>query len=251
MEFRPTPDVDPVELSFDEFAALVRTGTVRPKAQYRSKWTNYEWRPVDRIPKFLELVPPDYEYEAELRERREESARRELEARRLEELEASYASGELIETRYGLETLEHVASSPGVVGAARFMILPSFAAERVVTFRFGKRSVALEGVYQEHVGQGPPLTCEPRVIRSQGKLRYSKIPRPFTSWQTFLHQAFDLPPCRTPTLDGVSYVQRILVDGRVRIAVWSNPNSRTPRQFNMVRAYLACLRMAGMGEIGE
>ena len=258
MEFRPTPEDDPVELTFTEFDELVRAGTMRPKAQYRSKWTNYEWRSVDRIPRFLRLIPPDYKYEDELKERRAEIAESRLQAERQAEFYETYVSGELIESCYGLEPLEKVALDPGVVGAARFIILPSRKSERVVTFRFGAKSLSLEGVVGEAsvfhaiVDAGlPRRPYESRLARLQGDLGYSDAPAPFTSWETYVDRAVDAPSCRSFVLDGVGYGQRVLVKGEVVAVRWSNPGREHARQTALVRAYRECLRKAGMGELCE
>ncbi|MDJ0607718.1 MAG: hypothetical protein QNJ67_01980 [Kiloniellales bacterium] len=258
MEFRPTPQDEPVELTFEEFDELVRAGTVRPKAQYRSKWTNYEWRPVDRIPRFLRLIPPGYKYEDELKERRAEIAESLLQAERQAEFYETYVSGELIESCYGLEPLEKVALDPGVVGAARFIILPSFATERVVTFRFGPKSLSLEGVVGEEsvfhaVAKAglPRRPYESRLVHLQGDLGYYEAPAPFTSWETFVDKAVDAPSCFAFVLDGVGYAQRVLVKGEVVAVRWFNPGHEREhaRQTALVRAYCECLRKAGMGEL--
>ncbi len=254
MEFRPTPDDDPVELTFDEFDDLVCSGNIRPKAQYRSKWTDYEWRPVDQIPRFLRLIPPNYKYEEELKDRRAEIAESLLHAQRLDKFAAYYGSGELIESCYGLEPLQQVALDRGVVGAARFIILPSFRSERVITFRFGAKSLSLEGVVGEaSVGREilqaglPQRPYEARLVRLQGELEPSEAPPPMTSWGSYVESAADAVSCRSFILDGVSYLQRIQVDGEV--AHWSNPGREHVEQITLVRAYFACLRKAGMGEL--
>jgi hypothetical protein len=262
MELRLTPDGDPIELSIDDFKELVRGGSVHPNAQFRDKGTA-KWISVTTNSSFLRNIPVNYKYQNKLEclcaKAAEERRKDEEMKARLWGLYDEYP-GCSVEKLYGISPLNKVYLETGAVGAARLIVFPSFAAERVFTFIFRSNCVCIESVYGPHPtnlyrkfepGSLEPQPCSYKVTRLRAELGYSSLPEPFQSWEAFRHRAVDLQSCECLCFDGASFLQKVLVDDEIQYAHWSNPDEGFPDQAAMVDAYAECIEKAGLYEIGE
>jgi hypothetical protein len=272
MELRLTFEAEPMTLSIEEFKELIRAGKVGSKSLYREFWTNGDWRAVDTLPLFQRMAAPDYSYEAELQQERKFFAQREKEKEMdalvsplVESRHSEYQTGELIERCYGLSALFEAASEPDTVGVARFLVLPSFKPELVVTFHFKTSflhvearvsdtsvshllSNAVDHAYKTGDQQQLREFCyNSKLTRTEGRLRYQDAPEPFGSWLAFTRRALELESCSSLALDGSSYLQRVLHAGEVHTVEWSNPEEISwPKQTKMVKTYFNCLTAAGL-----
>lgn len=267
LELRHASNEAPIEMSVEDFCQQVRTGTVEATACYRAFWTNGEWRPVHSLPAYRKNKPVELYSKEDL----EAQARREELVRKRQELFATYRTGALIERYYNIGELHETCVQNDAIGIARFMVLPSFQPESVFTFSFRTDSIeidavrAVESVWNSVWNLSQRIEAQIRgaedvesvevgafhsdqLLRRVGALAYNEAPPMMASWTAFIDAARKLSSCSTLTLDGICYVQKVLVEGTVRNAMWANPRQREcPGQKTMVDAYRECIEQARLG----
>jgi hypothetical protein len=154
-----------------------------------------------------------------------------------------------LEFRFGVSPLQELRSAPGVIGVARFVVMPSFSGESVQTFVYGQREVSIEVCHAEHslwysLGGGNWVS----PLKKTYTKALGELPTPLSDW-TALKEAAQAAPTVTfaiidgqeyRTLDGVLYRHQLADSDTILYAAWSNPNelaSNHVSQVRLVRAY--------------
>jgi hypothetical protein len=271
MKIRLRPEDPEQELTRGDFKRLVREGRVSPSSLVQDpELTRGEWWAADDLRAFHRYSPtvhPPGPHLAATWTPQEAFYDRSVwlswEGAKAAE---DYEHGTLIEDRYGLPPLETVAGEPGVTGVSRFMILPSFRPERVITLVFRAPDVSLEAVMsatssvwaslsQSWDAAGRPFEPEsfdPRsMVRRTTTRPAAETTAIFMTWERLAALAVEAPSCRTLALDGMGYRHKITIDGGLLDASWGNPvEDKHPRQTELIRAYAQLLTSVGLDDFG-
>lgn len=224
-----------------------------------SELTGGEWRTADNLRAFHRYSPQSYPEGPYLAGQRDKFRPTEEQLRRSRVGLDAYEKGELIETCYGFVPFERLG--PRV---SRFMILPSFHPERIITLAFGPEGLLVEAAMntQTSVWYSVPQVCfdskgvpvEPLPFDSGSIIRKSttlKDAGAFPDWEKFSQLAALAGDAYTACCDGIGYRHRVKFDHGQIEARWSNPTpSEHPRQWDLLHAYLRLLEVAGMSEFG-
>lgn len=183
---------------------------------------------------------------------------------RVSEFRRAYMTDpEFVDRRYELPAVSELASSPGVVGVARYIEFPSFEAERLFTLVYRAGAVEVSAV----VGESSLWCSVPAVYRdeksgewgvedgepfepSRAWRRSAILPLPsqqcppiLRNWEAVREAAAQAGNCSTDACDGVWYRHRAAGQEFHEVADWYNPD--TPEhapQLALIEAYVALLR---------
>jgi hypothetical protein len=168
-----------------------------------------------------------------------------------------------LESRFGVRPLQELRLAPGVVGVARFIVMPAFSGESVNTFVYRAREVSIEVCSAEHslwhsLYEGD---WAPPVTRTYTKV-LDDLPAPLNPWQSLKEAAQSAPTVdvaivdgeRWLTCDGVIYRHHI-VDADVYLyAEWHNPRERASNhvvQVRLVKAYDQVFQSCGVPRVAR
>jgi hypothetical protein len=161
-----------------------------------------------------------------------------------------------IEHAYRLPSLAHLLKSPNAVGVARFLTLPAFTPERILTLIYTDAAVAVTiaigntSLYHS-LSKDSRRNFDPSAADCRSKtlsLSTGRVPSLISTWTQLKSEALQAPSCRTEfCCDGVSYWHRIL-DHEIGLdAKWSNPRQANhERQWELIAAYAAIVQSANL-----
>jgi hypothetical protein len=267
MEFRHTETDPPVEMSVYDFCKMVSEGKIKPTALYRTLWTSGEWRTVDNLLPFHRSSPVKYPMGKKLVEEIVNEQRRKQRFAEISNRDHQYMYGTLIEDSYRLPSLDCLPVGGQLLGAARFIVLPSFVPERVFTVAFREADIVIDAVCGKSSLWGslprvsrttsdglweedPGVPFHPdQALRATANISCHDVPDVFLSWQGFADRVAQLPSCMTPTLDGIGYRHKLNYDQRLIDVTWDNPDrTEHSAQMAIIVAYEQILKAAGLGE---
>jgi len=255
MFFRATETSPTVELTYTQLRALVRKGEVPPSALVCDLLlTQNEWWTIDNLRLFHQSSPHDHPPGERLRKsdaaRAKRRAEEEEDSQHLMQLLDDYCEGNLLERSLGLAPLENLLADPGVIGASRLWILPSFFGEEAWTLEFRENDLGVEIVsaqqsiwYQEFADSTPDLRVDPSTTKR--RLAYARAPSPMKAWWRFLELAMDAPDTAARLRDGTSFRHQVLGPTQAIDVCWFNPRM-VPNQAALILAYWECLQEAGL-----
>lgn len=162
-----------------------------------------------------------------------------------------------LEGRFGVRPLRELRLTPGVIGVARLVVMPSFSGESVNTFVYRAGEVAIE-VRRAERSLWDSLTGDdwlPPVARTYTN-EPDELPAPLNRWQSLKAAAQSAPTVEEAiidgwvhcTLDGVSYRHHVVDADADLYAEWSNPNELAANhvaQVRLVTAYGQVLQFDG------
>jgi len=163
-----------------------------------------------------------------------------------------------LENRFGVRPLQELRLAPGVIGVARFVVMPAFSGESVNTFVYRAREVSIEVCRAEHSLWYSLYGDDwvPPVARTYTKV-LDDLPAPLNRWQSLKESAQSAPTIdvaiidgkRCLTLDGVSYRHHVVDADADLYAEWSNPSevaSNHVSQVRLVKAYEQVFKSCGV-----
>lgn len=176
---------------------------------------------------------------------------------------------DFLERRFEVPPLDELLAADGVVGIARWIVLPSFGLERIHTSVYSADSMLFETVRAAtslwvslHAGlyaagdrrsQYPiaPFSAADCVRRSATlPLAWDRMPERLSSWDaltTAATAAQQTPDSAWTTLDGVAYRLRLRAPGLVLDAGWVKPfRPEHDAQANLVDDYDLLLKAADL-----
>ena len=265
LRIRRVPEAIPQDMTQSELVAAIASGELGPETLvWNEVTTRGEWWTLDNLWIFHRNSPVNHPPGEHLAAELVQDQRCQEQTRRIREGMVAYSKGDLIEEAYGLLGLAEIVTQPGVEGAARFFLLPSFSPERICTVVFGPHGIRLEivegatslwqslpqlvtqktpeGLWVEAVGQ--PFNRD-WIRRESWTLDRRQVRWPFESWQRFRAAATDAVDCRRAALDGVSYRHQMRDATCSLEAKWDNADPRHDvAQSRLIRAYEECMQLA-------
>src|SRR5262245_21735799 len=227
------PQDPPLDIPVEDFDRLTRAGEIPPDALVWGKFlTGGEWRSADNLRRFHKNSPRPCPHGPILEEelRREAVERRRSE--RLAHLHREYSEGSLLEDRFGLPPLSSLAVAPGVVGAARLLVRPSFTPESVVTLIYRRDGLQVEGakgsenlwyalahlIHSAEAEGAPAEEALPPIegwvrLRVEWSMSAPEARDAFLAWDDFLERARQADDFRGVMVDGTGYRHKVAASG--------------------------------------
>jgi hypothetical protein len=270
MEIRNDPSEQPLEISTDEFKQMVGEGKIGPKTLVRGKFsTDGVWRTADNVRLFHRCSPTRYPFGEHLLAEEQKDELRQAELDKLAAIRAAYMHGDLIEEIYNVRKMLDLTSEPGVIGAARLIVCPSFHPERIVTVVFAAAEVRIEAIKgsrslwfslpqlaNRYSGEGAIETQSAPFSSDEAVHLHRIVGIPdcqfrFVSWDALSALARMAPSCSSLMTDGIAYRHKVVLDTGVLDATWLNPEKEGhPRQVELVREYLTLMQLTGL-DLGD
>lgn len=171
-----------------------------------------------------------------------------------------------LDEKFELPLLSEMVDWPGVIGVARFHVLPSFEPEWLYTLVYRQDSLEVSAVvgatslwasnpqvlmtsvggrpYQWEVSEADPFDPKAAYRKSATiSLTASECPALLASWAAICDASVQAGDCRTETFDGIGYTHRIANQEFHRVAEWGNPDRKEhPQQLALIDAYEKLLR---------
>jgi hypothetical protein len=248
------------DVTLPAFKLLTKKGIVVPTSLVSDpELTAGEWRTADNLRAFRRYSPQSYPEGPYLAGQRDKFRPTEEQVRRSRVGLDAYEKGDLIERCYDLVPFDRLGPR-----ASRFMILPSFHPERVITLSFGPEGLHVEAAMNTRTSiwysipqvcfdsKGAPVEPLPfdpaSIVRKSTPLKEAGA---FLDWEKFSKLAASAGDAHTPCCDGIGYRHRAaLAQGQID-ARWSNPTpAEHPRQWELLHAYLRLLEAANLSEFG-
>ena len=170
--------------------------------------------------------------------------------RRADSQRAYQDDPEFVDRNYQVPSLADLLSAAGVVGVARFIELPSFEPERLFTFVYHPKVIAVSAVIGASslwwsMSEGERFDPTRALRRSAVCEPWARICPPLLrSWAALRAASVSAGDCSTDTmLDGIGYRHR-LADHEFRSDTeWSNPKlpEHAP-QVALIKGYVQLLR---------
>ena len=276
MRLQLTTDTEPVEIELEELKAQIAAGRVPPKALIQCRvLTNDEWWPMEDLNIFHKYCPVEHPRGPRLVARLErERARAEKEKEKQDQmfkemlaLEGAITEGTLMHDSYELADLSQIVTAPGVSGATRLIVLPSFAGEVVLTFVCVGSSVEIEIAERElstwytSMAQSLAPKDNPeladrvvelsKVKKKKATLDLEQLPEGARAWSTFVSIAesagdytFQLAP-DIAMMDGTGYRHQVRNGKTIMDVEWSNLQGDIP-QVRLIDTYDEWCGLAGL-----